>query len=179
MPKSEKAVLGAGCFWCTEAIFQRINGVTSVFPGYAGGTRPNPTYEEICTGRTGHAEVAEITFDAEHVSYEKILDIFWESHDPTTLNRQGADVGTQYRSAIFCASDMQRVQAEKSKTRAQEMFRNPIVTTIELLTQFYPAEDYHQKYYDKNPNAPYCRIVIKPKIDKMSGKQRNGSESRL
>jgi peptide-methionine (S)-S-oxide reductase len=170
MPKSEKAVLGAGCFWCTEAIFQRINGVMSVMPGYGGGTKPNPSYEEVCTGRTGHAEVAEITFDAEKVSYGEILDIFWQCHDPTTLNRQGADVGTQYRSAIFYANDTQRTRVEESKVRAQQLFRDPIVTTIEPLTQFYPAEDYHQKYYDKNPSAPYCRIVIKPKIDKMFAK---------
>jgi peptide-methionine (S)-S-oxide reductase len=136
-------------------------------PGYAGGTKPNPTYEDVCTGRTGHAEVAEITFNSEIVTYTQILDVFWLCHDPTTLNKQGADIGTQYRSAIFCTNDIQRIQAEASKVRAQELFKDPIVTSIELLTQFYPAEGYHQQYYDKNPNAPYCRIVIKPKIDKM------------
>ena len=170
MATRETAVLGAGCFWCTEAVFQRLEGVISVTPGYAGGAKQNPTYEEVCTGGTGHAEVAKLVFDPAIVTYERILDTFWISHDPTTLNRQGADVGTQYRSVIFCLDEGQRAAAEQSKARAQKMFTDPIVTAIELLTGFYPAEDYHHKYYSKNPNAPYCRIVIKPKIDKLAEK---------
>jgi peptide-methionine (S)-S-oxide reductase len=167
MGKSEKAVFGAGCFWCTEAIFERQDGVLSVLPGYAGGTKPNPTYEEVCSGTTGHAEVAEIVFDPSKTSYEKILKVFWECHDPTSLNRQGSDEGTQYRPVIFYTDDRQRTVAEKSKAAAQELFDDPIVTQIVPITNFYRAEDYHQKYYDNNPNASYCRFVIKPKLDKL------------
>ncbi len=170
MDERERAVFGAGCFWCTEAIFRRVDGVNSVMPGYAGGMKPNPAYEEVCTGTTGHAEVAEIHFDPKKISFEILLDIFWQSHDPTTLNRQGADIGTQYRSAIFYTNEGQRVGAEKSKALAQKMFKDPIVTEIVPLTQIYQAEDYHQKYYDNNPNAPYCRFVIKPKLDKLKSK---------
>ena len=167
MAKNEKAILGAGCFWCTEAVFERIDGVVSVVPGYAGGTKSNPSYEEVCTGNTGHAEVAEITFDASTISYQKILEMFWICHDPTTLNRQGADAGTQYRSVIFFLDESQRTTAEQSKRAAQQMFRDPIVTEIAPIANFYRAEDYHHKYFDNNSNAPYCRVVIKPKLEKL------------
>ena len=163
----EKATFGAGCFWCVEAVFERLEGVQSVVAGYAGGTKPNPTYKEVCTGTTGHAEVARITFDPTKISYEKLLEVFWESHDPTTLNRQGADVGTQYRSAIFYHDEKQKIAAEKSKMEASKILQDPIVTEINPLTNFYEAEDYHQDYFNNNPNAPYCRFVIKPKLEKL------------
>ncbi len=167
MNNLEKATFGAGCFWCVEAVFERQEGVTSVVAGYAGGTRPNPTYEQVCTGTTGHAEVAQITFDSSKISYEKLLEVFWKAHDPTTLNRQGNDMGDQYRSVIFYQDDTQKAIAEKSKNNAQKEFNDPIVTQIEPLTKFYPAENYHQDYYNNNANAPYCRFVIKPKLDKL------------
>lgn len=163
----EKATLGAGCFWCVEAVFQRIDGVTSVRPGYAGGRTANPTYKEVVTGTTGHAEVAEVTFDTSKVSFEKILDVFWASHDPTTMNRQGADVGTQYRSAIFYHDEKQKAIAEKSRKSAQKDFNDPIVTEITPLTKFYVAEDYHHNYYNDNKFQPYCQFVIKPKLKKL------------
>jgi peptide-methionine (S)-S-oxide reductase len=163
----EKATFGAGCFWCVEAIFQRLDGVQSVVPGYAGGTKANPTYEEVCTGMTGHAEAAQITFDPAKISYGKLLQVFWEAHDPTTLNRQGADVGTQYRSVIFYHDEKQKAAAEESKTEAQKEFSSPIVTEIESLKAFYPAEHYHQDYYRNHQNAPYCVFVIKPKLKKL------------
>lgn len=163
----EKATLGAGCFWCVEAVFQRIDGVTSVLPGYAGGQKENPTYKEVTTGKTGHAEVAQITFDPAKVGYERILDIFWQAHDPTTLNRQGADVGTQYRSVIFYHDEKQKAAAEKSKKEAQKDFNDPIVTEIQPLTKFYEAEDYHKNYYNDNKFQPYCQFVIKPKLKKL------------
>ena len=166
-----QAIFGAGCFWCVEAVFQRIPGVVSVIPGYAGGTKANPTYEEVCTGKTGHAEVARITFDPSKVSYEKLLEVFWEAHDPTTLNRQGADVGTQYRSAIFYNSEKQKIAAEKSRQQAQKLFDEPIVTEVKPLTAFYKAENYHQNYYNNNRNAPYCTFVIKPKLKKLKLEQ--------
>lgn len=165
--QQEKATLGAGCFWCVEAVFERIPGVQSVEAGYAGGTKDRPTYEEVCTGATGHAEVAQITFDPSKVSYEKILEVFWMAHDPTTMNRQGADVGTQYRSVIFYANDNQRRIAEQSKKDAQKEFDDSIVTAVELLKTFFPAEDYHQDYYKANPQAPYCTFVIRPKLKKL------------
>lgn len=167
MSQYEQATLGAGCFWCVEAVFQRLPGVVSVTPGYAGGTTPNPTYEEVCTGRTGHAEVAQITFDPSKISFERLLEVFWEAHDPTTLNRQGADVGTQYRSAIFYHDEKQKFIAEKSKRDAQKLFDDPIVTEITPLKVLYRAENYHQNYYNNNPNAPYCVFVIKPKLKKL------------
>lgn len=167
MPQLEKATLGAGCFWCVEAVFERLPGVQSVVAGYAGGTTPNPTYEEVCTDTTGHAEVGQITFDPSKISYEKLLEVFWEAHDPTTLDRQGDDVGTQYRSVIFYHDDKQRIAAEKSKQEAQKDFSDPIVTEIKPLTHFYVAENYHQDYFNKNQNAPYCRLVIKPKLEKL------------
>jgi peptide-methionine (S)-S-oxide reductase len=163
----EKAVLGAGCFWCVEAVFERLDGVQSVMAGYAGGTRPNPTYEQVSTGTTGHAEVAQITFDPAKISYEHLLEVFWHAHDPTTLNQQGADHGTQYRSVIFYLDEQQKAAAEKSKLTAVKDFSDPIVTEIKPLTKFYEAENYHQDYFRNNPNAPYCKFVIKPKLDKL------------
>lgn len=163
----EKATFGAGCFWCIEAVFQRIDGVQSVVPGYAGGAKENPTYKEVCSGTTGHAEVAQITFDPSKVSYEKLLEVFWQAHDPTTLNRQGADQGTQYRSVIFYFDENQKVAAEKSKKTAQQEFEHPIVTEIQPLKKFYEAEDYHHNYYNDNAFQPYCQFVIKPKLKKL------------
>ena len=166
--KTEIITLGAGCFWCTEAVFQQIPGVISVKPGYMGGTTKNPTYEDICTGTTGHAEVAQLTFDPAKVKLEKILEIFWHAHDPTTLNRQGGDVGTQYRSAIFFENDAQREIAEKSKAAAGKEFSKPIVTEITKAPTFYVAENYHHDYYKRNKNKnPYCQVVIAPKLKKL------------
>jgi peptide-methionine (S)-S-oxide reductase len=167
---TETATLGGGCFWCTEALFQMLPGVKSVTSGYAGGTKPNPTYQAVCTGSTGHAEVIQIEFDPQVVSYEKILSTFWEAHDPTTLNRQGADHGTQYRSIILYNSETQKLAAEKSKAEAQRNFSKPIVTEIVPLKAFYKAEGYHQDYYRSNPNQPYCRVVIQPKVEKFEKK---------
>ena len=169
MVKSDIATLGGGCFWCVEAVFQRIEGVISVKPGYAGGDIKNPTYKQICTGNTGHAEVAKIEFDPEKITYSQILNVFWQSHDPTTLNRQGNDVGTQYRSVIFFHDENQREIAEKSKIDADKSgyWDNKIVTEITLLNNYYDAEDYHDNYYNNNPNQPYCLYVIKPKLDKL------------
>lgn len=167
MVQYEKATLGGGCFWCTEAVFQSLPGVITVISGYAGGTRVNPTYKEICTGKTGHAEVVEITFDPAKISFEKLLNVFWKAHDPTTLNRQGADAGTQYRSVIFYHNQNQKISAEKSKSEAQRQFTDPIVTEIKPLVHFYEAEEYHQDYFEKNPDAAYCRFVIKPKLEKL------------
>lgn len=165
--KLEKATFGAGCFWCVEAVFQRIKGVESVVSGYTGGTKPNPTYDEVCSSETGHAEVIQITFNPKEISYEKLLDIFWESHDPTSLNRQGADVGTQYRSMIFYHNEKQKKIAEKSKAKVAKEFDKPIATQIEPLEKFYPAENYHQNYYNRNKYAPYCLLVIRPKLKKL------------
>ena len=164
------ATLGGGCFWCTEAVFQMLPGVKSVTSGYAGGTKENPTYKEVCGGNTGHAEVIQVRYDPKMLSYQKLLETFWEAHDPTTLNRQGADTGTQYRSIILYSDEDQRVAAEKSKAEAQRRFRQPIVTEIVPLKKFYPAEDYHQDYYRENPNQPYCRMVIQPKVEKFEKK---------
>ena len=165
----EIATLGAGCFWCVEAVFQNLEGVERVVSGYAGGHVANPTYEQVCSGATGHAEVAQITFDPEVISFEDLLYVFWRTHDPTTLNRQGADVGTQYRSAIFYHTEVQRSIAEKSKaeTDASDLWAEPIVTQIAPLEKFYPAEEYHQDYYRLNSNQPYCKLVIDPKIQKL------------
>lgn len=167
MEELKTATFGAGCFWCVEAVFERVEGVKSVVAGYAGGTVPNPTYEQVCTGKTGHAEVAQITYDPEKVSYEQLLELFWKAHDPTTMNRQGADVGTQYRSAIFYEGEDQKRAAEESKSRARNLFKDPVVTEIAPLTKFYPAENYHQDYYRSNPHAPYCMFVIRPKLKKL------------
>jgi peptide-methionine (S)-S-oxide reductase len=165
----EIATLANGCFWCSEAVFSRLKGVKSVAPGYSGGRVENPTYDEVCTGRTGHAEAAQIEFDPDVISFEKLLDVFWHTHDPTTLNRQGNDVGTQYRSAIFYHGEKQREIAEKSKRELENkhVYKDPIVTEIIPFTKFYVAEDYHKKYYEQHQNAPYCRFVIDPKIHKL------------
>ena len=170
--KSETAVFGAGCFWCVEAVFQRLGGVQTVVPGYAGGHTENPTYESVCSGTTGHAEVAKITFDPNVITYTQLLEMFWKSHDPTTLNRQGNDVGTQYRSVIYYLDDEQKNSAEKSKSAVEEsnLLADPVVTEIEQLTKFYPAEDYHHNYYKLNPNQAYCRLIIEPKLKKLFDK---------
>ncbi|CAM2066465.1 Peptide methionine sulfoxide reductase MsrA [Sulfidibacter corallicola] len=164
----EKATFGAGCFWCVEAVFERLKGVETVESGYTGGHTKNPTYKEICTGRTGHAEVVQITFDPKVVSFGELLEVFWKTHDPTTLNRQGNDVGTQYRSAVFYHDDQQKAEAEKYKKKLDEagVFDDPIVTEISPLGVYYAAENYHQEYFEQNPNQPYCRLVIAPKVDK-------------
>lgn len=169
---AESIILGAGCFWCTEAVFQQVPGVISVTSGYIGGTVKNPTYEQVCTGLTGHAEASRIVFDPRKTSLEKILAVFWEAHDPTSLNRQGADSGTQYRSAIFYNTDEQKKIAEKSKAEAGKEFSKPIVTEITKATEFYSAEDYHQDYYRLNKNRnPYCSRVIAPKLHKLGLKE--------
>ena len=162
------ATFGAGCFWCVEAIFQDIKGVTDVVSGYSGGRVKNPTYAEVCTGNTGHAEVCQIYFDPEIISYKELLNVFWRTHDPTTLNRQGADVGTQYRSVIFYHNEEQRKLAEESKreTDRSGLYKKPLVTEITAFEQFYPAEEYHQDYFNQNPNQPYCQFNIDPKVKK-------------
>ncbi|GAB4449715.1 MAG: peptide-methionine (S)-S-oxide reductase MsrA [Anaerolineae bacterium] len=166
--KSEIATFGGGCFWCTEAVYQELDGVLKVESGYAGGHVPDPSYKQVCTGTTGHAEVIQITFDPDVISFEELLDVFWVTHDPTTLNRQGADVGTQYRSVIFYHSDEQKAVAEKSRQAADAagLWPNPIVTEISPLTNYYPAENYHQNYYRDNEYQPYCQYVIAPKMKK-------------
>lgn len=166
----EVATFGEGCFWCGEAIFKRIKGVKKVVSGYSGGVTENPSYEDVCSDTTGHAEVIQITFDPKIISYEELLEFFWKSHDPTQLNRQGPDVGTQYRSVIFYHDDKQKKAAEKSLKQQQKIFNNKIVTQIVPLEKFYNAEGYHQDYYEKNKNAPYCRLVIWPKLLKMKFK---------
>jgi peptide-methionine (S)-S-oxide reductase len=165
----EIATLANGCFWCSEAIFRRLKGVKSVLPGYAGGSIKNPSYDQVCTGTTGHAESTQIQFDPKIISFEKILDIFWHTHDPTTLNRQGSDVGTQYRSAIFYHDEKQKEVAEKSKkeVEAEGAYKDPIVTEISPFKIFYVAEDYHKNYYEEHKDAPYCNFVIDPKIHKL------------
>lgn len=167
--RTETAMFGAGCFWCSEAVFQRIPGVKSVKSGYAGGTVKKPTYKQVCTGETGHAEVVRVVFDPKQVSFAELMDVFWKMHDPTTLNRQGADAGTQYRSVVFCSSTAQKEAAEASKKAliASEKFKDPIVTEIVQAAEFFPAEDYHNDYFNQNQNAPYCRLVIQPKLRKM------------
>ena len=169
MNEMQKATFGAGCFWCVEAVFERLDGVKDVMPGYTGGHNNNPTYKEICTGMTGHAEVAQVTYDSKIITFNELLDMFWKSHDPTTRNRQGNDIGTQYRSAIFYHNDEQKLLAEESKLKVDDshIFTNPIVTEITKLDKFWPAEDYHNNYYANNMDQPYCRIVIKPKLDKL------------
>jgi peptide-methionine (S)-S-oxide reductase len=164
---TETITLGGGCFWCIEAVYKRIDGILSVTSGYAGGHTQDPTYEEICTGRTGHAEVVRVEFDPEVISVEDVLRRFFESHDPTTLNRQGNDVGTQYRSIVLYEYEAQREAAEKIRGEADARLEAKVVTEIEPLETFYPAEDYHQDYFDKQPNAGYCRLVIAPKLKKL------------
>lgn len=160
--------LGAGCFWCVEAIFQDLKGVTKVQSGYAGGQVDKPTYKQVCSGSTGHAEVVQVSYDPRVVSFDEILEVFWQTHDPTTLNRQGADVGTQYRSAIFYHTEEQRQTAEhyRQKLDASGAFKGRIVTEITAFTNFYPAEDYHQEYFSQNPDQGYCQMVIRPKVEK-------------
>ncbi|MFX1367503.1 MAG: peptide-methionine (S)-S-oxide reductase MsrA [Promethearchaeota archaeon] len=165
----EIATFGAGCFWCVEAVFQEIKGVISVVSGYAGGHVENPTYKQVTTGTTGHAEVTQIQFDPEQLSYEELLEVFFGTHNPTTLNRQGNDVGTQYRSIIFYHNEEQKEMAEVVKARidGSGIWKDPIVTEIVPFTKFFKAEDYHQNYYHNNPNQAYCRFVIRPKLDKL------------
>ncbi|HEX9007368.1 MAG TPA: peptide-methionine (S)-S-oxide reductase MsrA [Bacteroidota bacterium] len=167
MAQQEEATFGAGCFWCVEAVFERLEGVHSVVAGYAGGSIVHPSYEQVCTGKTGHAEVARITYDPTKISYERLLEVFWKAHDPTTLDRQGADTGPQYRSVIFYHDERQHAAAKQSKKEAQARFTDPIVTTIEPLTNYSQAEDYHQDYYRNHRNAPYCVFVIAPKLKKL------------
>ena len=168
MEKLEKATFGAGCFWCVEAVFQELEGVVKVESGYSGGSVNNPTYKEICTGTTGHAEVAQITYDPAKITFDELLEVFWQTHDPTTLNQQGADRGTQYRSVVFFHNDTQKALAEKYKMALNESgaWDKPVVTEISPLTNYYPAEDYHQDYYSNNENAGYCQYVIAPKMEK-------------
>ena len=162
------ATFGGGCFWCVDAVYQYVPGVLKITSGYAGGSVPNPTYDQVCTGRTGHAEVVQISYDPSKVTYDQLLDLFWKAHDPTTLNRQGADHGTQYRSIILTSSPEEAAAAEASKKKAQALFSDPIVTEIVPLTTFYPAEEYHQDYYQNNKDKnPYCRAVIAPKLKKL------------
>ena len=166
--KNEVAILGAGCFWCVEAVFEELQGVVSVESGYIGGTVENPTYKQICTGNTGHAEVARVTFNPEILTFKEVLEVFWKTHDPTTLNRQGADVGTQYRSAVFYLSESQKEEAEHYKQRLNESgaYAAPIITEITKAGKYYPAENYHQDYFLQNPDQGYCRYVIQPKLEK-------------
>ncbi|MDZ7648010.1 MAG: peptide-methionine (S)-S-oxide reductase MsrA [Cytophagales bacterium] len=170
MKDLEVATLGSGCFWCTEAFFLRVKGIESVVSGYSGGRIKNPTYREVCSGPTGHAEVIQVKFDPTLISFAEVLEIFWNTHDPTTLNKQGADEGTQYRSVVFYHNEMQKkiaeeyiVQLDKSGT-----YKNPVVTEISPFTTFYPAEEYHQNYYALNPNQGYCQYVIRPKVEKFN-----------
>ena len=164
---TEKVTLGGGCFWCLEAFFEKFEGVDDVVSGYAGGKKENPTYEQVCGGNTGHAEVVQIEFNPKKISLKQILEIFWEMHDPTTLNRQGNDSGTQYRSIIFYNNEEQKAVIEQSKAEAAKKYSQPIVTEIAPLTKFYAAEDYHQDYFRKNPHQPYCAFVISPKLKKL------------
>jgi peptide-methionine (S)-S-oxide reductase len=166
-PGAEVVTFGAGCFWCTEAVYRQIPGVLSATSGYMGGTKVNPTYEDVCTGRTGHAEVVQVVFDPKQVTFEKVLEVFWHAHNPTTLNRQGHDSGTQYRSAIYYTSDAQRDAAIKSKEEYGKALQDPIVTEITKASAFYPAELYHQDYYTLNKDNPYCQAVIAPKLKKL------------
>ena len=168
--KLELATFGSGCFWCVEAIFQRVEGVEKVVSGYSGGHVKNPAYKEVCQGTTGHAEVCQLSFDPDVVSFEELLEVFWQTHDPTTLNRQGNDVGTQYRSAIFYHNDQQKALAKKyrKKLDESEVFNDPIVTEIKAYKKMYVAEDYHQNYFNENGSQPYCSLVIQPKIDKFN-----------
>ena len=165
---AEVVTLGAGCFWCIEAAYRQVDGVISATSGYMGGSKKDPTYEDICSGSTGHAEVVQVVFDPKKIPFEKVLAWFWDLHDPTTLNRQGNDVGDQYRSAIFYHSDAQKTIAEASKAAAKANFKDPIVTEITKASEFYPAENYHQNYYNENKSKnPYCRFVIEPKLKKL------------
>ena len=169
MENLDSAILGGGCFWCLDAVYTRLKGVKSVVSGYAGGNIANPTYEQVCTGKTSHAEVVKIIFDPKEISFETLLEWFWKCHDPTTLNRQGGDIGTQYRSVIYYENEIQKSIAHNSKKDANSsnFFDNPIVTEISALEVFYPAEDYHHDYYKNNPDAGYCTYIIRPKLEKL------------
>lgn len=169
------AVFGGGCFWCTEALFQSLKGVKAVMQGYAGGSVANPTYEQVSSGKTGHAEVIKIDFDPAIISFKDLLSVFFNTHDPTTLNRQGADVGTQYRSVILYSSEEQKAEAEAiiAELNAAKAYAQPVVTTLEPLTEFYPAENYHQNYYQNHSDAPYCQVVIAPKLEKLQERFKN------
>ena len=172
MAEINTAVFAGGCFWCTEAVFQKLRGVKSVVPGYAGGSVANPTYEQVSTGSTGHAEAIKFEYDPAQISYRDLLAVFFATHDPTTPNRQGNDVGTQYRSAIFYADGEQKAEAEQfiAELTADGTFNAPIVTELKLLTEFYEAEDYHKNYYERNQGAPYCQVIISPKLKKLKEK---------
>jgi peptide-methionine (S)-S-oxide reductase len=165
--KKARAILGGGCFWCVEAVYENVPGILAVISGYAGGKVANPTYEQVSTGRTGHAEVVEIDYDPNKITYDQVLDLFWKAHDPTTLNRQGPDSGPQYRSIILYEDETQKAIAEKAKAAAQADFKDPIVTEIVPLKEFYPAEKYHQDFYANNPDYPYSRAIIRPKLEKL------------
>ena len=162
------AILGTGCFWCTEAVFQQLEGVVSVKSGYSGGKGENPTYKEVCTGNTGHAECLNIEYDASKISFEDLLEVFWKTHDPTTLNRQGNDIGTQYRSVVFYHNEQEKSIVENQITELNKIgaWNNPIVTTLEPFITFYPAEDYHDDYFNNNGGNPYCQMVVRPKVEK-------------
>jgi peptide-methionine (S)-S-oxide reductase len=168
-PTTQIVAFGGGCFWCTEAVFEELAGISAVTSGYAGGTTENPTYEEVCSGQTGHAEVVQVEYDPSQVSFRELLTVFFATHDPTTLNRQGADVGTQYRSVVFYTTDEQRQEAENfiADLNASHADGDPVVTEVKPLEHFYAAEDYHQDYYDQNPQNPYCAVVINPKLQKV------------
>lgn len=168
--KTEVAVFGGGCFWCTEAVFEMLKGVVSVMPGYAGGAEANPTYEAVCSGATGHAEVTKVEFNPKEISYRDLLAIFFASHDPTTRNRQGNDIGTQYRSVIFYTTNEQKNDAGEFVKELDDDAARPIVTEVRPLDKFYPAEEYHRKYYERNKNQPYCQVIISPKIEKLKEK---------
>jgi len=175
VPAFETATLGGGCFWCTEAVFRQLRGVLSVQPGYSGGRTPNPTYEQVCRQDTGHVEVVQIRFDPSVLSYERLLEVFFQVHDPTTPDRQGADVGPQYRSVVFAHDPEQKARAGEVRRRAEAWWDEPIVTRIEPFTAFYPAEDEHRAYYERNPSQGYCMFVIAPKLKKF----RQGFSSEL
>ena len=179
MPDSEVATFGSGCFWCSEAVFSELQGVEKVEPGYSGGTVPNPTYEDVCTDATGHAEVAQITFNPAVISYRELLEVLFSTHDPTTRNRQGADEGTQYRSVVFYHDQRQKEEAEAmiKELTAEKVFRNPIVTEVTPLKAFYPAEEYHREYYKRNPTKGYCQAVIAPKLAKFRAHWRSKLKS--
>jgi peptide-methionine (S)-S-oxide reductase len=166
--KTDTATFGTGCFWCTEAIFQQLEGVIKVTSGYSGGKVDNPTYKQVCSGTTGHAECLNIIYDPAKISFDELLEVFWQTHDPTTLNRQGNDIGTQYRSVVFYHNEEQKQKAEKYKAELNKSgaWDNPVVTTLEPMTKFYPAEDYHQNYYNENTGQGYCQFVIRPKLEK-------------
>jgi peptide-methionine (S)-S-oxide reductase len=168
----QQIILGGGCFWCVEAVFQLFDGVEDLMPGYAGGSTPNPSYREVCSGSTGHAEVVQVTFDSEKLSLENVLTLFFHAHDPTTLNRQGNDVGTQYRSAIYYQNEEQKTVIDKviDQVEENEVWDRPIVTEVAPLDTFYPAEDYHKNYYKEHPAQPYCNAIIGPKVQKMKNK---------